>query len=91
MNILYLCDRRACETCNILCNHTEDATHAKSFETVSGNLMEKDMRRYMPIIEPLSTLPLIGLPPQKGILDEIKNYLNSKFGVPAKILKKENE
>lgn len=31
-NVLYLCDRRACEHCSTECQHTTDILHAKNFE-----------------------------------------------------------
>lgn len=92
MNILYLCDRRACETCSIECYYTKDVTHAKSFENVNGTLMEKNNHRFTPMItiDPLPSTPLIGLP-QKTIFEYFisdckKVLLNFK-----KIIKKENE
>lgn len=32
MNVLYLCDRRACEKCSPECHYTSDISHAKNFE-----------------------------------------------------------
>ena len=34
--VLYLCDRRACETCRPTCFHTSDIRHAKHFALVMG-------------------------------------------------------
>lgn len=38
--ILYICDRRACDTCSPECKHTCDPRHAKSFELIGGALFE---------------------------------------------------
>lgn len=32
LHVLYICDRRRCDTCNPECNHTDDVRHAKNFE-----------------------------------------------------------
>lgn len=29
--IFYICDRKACEGCDGICQHTSDITHAKNF------------------------------------------------------------
>lgn len=79
MNILYLCDRRACEKCNLIeCRHTSDITHAKSFENVNGDLIEQSNHHYMLI-------------PQKGIIKEFTDFLNKCHKNIYKINKKENE
>lgn len=41
MKILYLCDRRACETCHTECNHTEDIRHARNFQMTAGGTMRE--------------------------------------------------
>ncbi len=41
MRVFYLCDRKACETCNYpTCKHTTDPMHAKNFEMGAGDLRE---------------------------------------------------
>lgn len=41
--ILYVCDRRACETCFIGCFHTNDIRHARDFMlTATGDFIQKD-------------------------------------------------
>jgi len=32
MNVLYLCDQKACDHCSPECKHTADISHAKHFE-----------------------------------------------------------
>ena len=44
-DVLYICDRRACERCHPYCQHTRDITHAENFELfcfVDGAFIEKD-------------------------------------------------
>lgn len=39
--ILYICDRRACEKCNLNCCLTADVSHARNFErSLNGNMRE---------------------------------------------------
>ena len=33
--ILFLCDRKRCETCNDFCEHTSDIRHAANFEIIA--------------------------------------------------------
>lgn len=41
-NILYICDRRACDKCSPECHHTSDPTHAVNFTRIpNGDLVEK--------------------------------------------------
>lgn len=35
--VLYLCDRKACETCSPECFHTTDIRHARNFALATGN------------------------------------------------------
>lgn len=44
LGVLYVCDRRKCNTCNPECMHTEDVRHAKNFEVAEyGNMiMERE-------------------------------------------------
>lgn len=47
MDILYLCDRKACSHCtNDQCHHTQDITHAVNFKPVPCD----DMDTYFEII-----------------------------------------
>lgn len=40
-NILYECDRRACERCHAECHHTYDISHAVNFEKIAtGTFVE---------------------------------------------------
>ena len=40
-DIVYVCDREACENCSTECNHTSDIHHAKNFtEVAPGKFME---------------------------------------------------
>ena len=41
-DVLYLCDRRACETCHSNCEHTNDISHAVNFELVDSIYVEKE-------------------------------------------------
>lgn len=72
MNILYLCDRRACELCNIECYHTSDIAHARSFENVGGDLIETGLHRFMPMTAPL----FVDLPPQKTGMQIVTDAFN---------------
>ena len=47
MNVLYVCDRRACDQCSHECNHTTDISHAKNFE------LGFDAKTYVEIEKPL--------------------------------------
>ncbi len=37
VSIAYVCDRKACEKCNEMCNHTCDIRHAVNFEEAKHN------------------------------------------------------
>lgn len=45
--VFYLCDRRACESCNSIadgeCKHTTDIGHAKNFELIGNGFFEKEI------------------------------------------------
>lgn len=47
INVLYLCDRRACKSCNSIaggdCKHTTDIRHAKNFELIGDLFWEKEI------------------------------------------------
>jgi len=43
--ILYLCDKRACETCHPDCTHTHDVTHAKNFRLMNHSFLEEPAPR----------------------------------------------
>ena len=40
-NVLYECDRRACDRCNPECHHTNNIRHAKNFQLspISGEVL----------------------------------------------------
>ena len=41
--IFYLCDRRACDSCDPWCHHTSNIRHAKAFvKTKNGDYVEKE-------------------------------------------------
>ena len=44
-DILYICDRRACEVCDPNCRVTKDIRHAKNFELFGNRFVEKDNSR----------------------------------------------
>ena len=45
MDVLYLCDRKACENCSSKCRHTKDICHAINFEKCEGGgYWEKDTK-----------------------------------------------
>lgn len=39
--ILFECDRRACEKCNMTCRHTDDIRHAENFQLFNNEFVEK--------------------------------------------------
>lgn len=39
-NVLYLCDRRACDECHEYCNYTNDIKHAVNFKNIEGVFVE---------------------------------------------------
>lgn len=38
--VLFLCDRRMCKTCDPSCNHTSDVSHARNFKLVGSVFVE---------------------------------------------------
>lgn len=42
MEILYICDRKACSTCKKSCKHTNDINHAKNFGRNKKSAWESD-------------------------------------------------
>ena len=38
--VLYVCDRRACRSCNPKCHRTLDITHAENFKNLDGIMVE---------------------------------------------------
>lgn len=42
MEILYICDRKACTTCKKTCKHTNDINHAKNFGRNKKSAWESD-------------------------------------------------
>lgn len=42
MEILYICDRKACEVCKKNCKFTRDISHAKNFGKANGKVWETD-------------------------------------------------
>lgn len=51
-DILYLCDRRACNSCGYpRCKHTRDIRHAKNFNVVDSALAPRDIRNKCVFIE----------------------------------------
>ena len=40
VNILYLCDRKACENCSDYCKHTSDIEHAMHKDSLDGREFE---------------------------------------------------
>jgi hypothetical protein len=80
MKILYLCDRRACEKCeNPECHHTEDISHATSFEkNGNGDFFEVPKNRRISYADRFMTLgekkeiPRLMLQTQKEADDIIK-------------------
>lgn len=53
MKIFYLCDRRACESCNAHtdgrpeCKHTTDVRHAKNFRMFGNDIHEVEAEQIM--------------------------------------------
>ncbi|ADL03361.1 hypothetical protein [Lacrimispora saccharolytica] len=47
-NIMFLCDRRACDTCLKECKHTSDIKHAENFQLSMGGkrFIEKETKAY---------------------------------------------
>lgn len=43
--ILYLCDRRACNSCRYPnCQHTRDIRHAKNFSVIDSDIAPRDIK-----------------------------------------------
>lgn len=40
--VLYICDRKKCETCREDCTHTQDIRHAKNFEKISPGVFREN-------------------------------------------------
>jgi len=72
MDILYLCDRKACEQCNPECQHTKDIYHAINFEKYEGGgYWEKEAK---PLLV-LKTDRLL----KKDIVDLIRNDIKRQM------------
>jgi len=76
MNILYLCDRRACKTCGPECFHTTDITHAKNFKLVGDGYFENPA--------PLMVLkfpPMLKAEDKQRIRDDIDRQIKEGSGI----------
>jgi len=72
MEILYLCDRKACENCSPECRHTTDIYHAVNFEKCEGGgYWEKDKK---PLLV-MKTDRLL----KKEVIDRIRNDLKQQI------------
>ncbi len=46
VDVFYICDRRACQTCSDDCMHTSDITHAKNFRKPESSININDADAY---------------------------------------------
>jgi hypothetical protein len=83
MDVLYLCDKKACEKCNSIdCRHTTDIEHAVSFEKgPNGYYVEKqesgsDIKSIVEFIEQLSIETTLSF----GEASSIVNFIYNKTG-----------
>lgn len=70
MNVLYLCDRKACDECNPECHHTQDINHAKNYQ-------KAELDTYFET--PRLPLNLVNLKPfaQQKVLNELVEQLTT--------------